>query len=286
MRFLVILLVLYTSTAYPLFWVSNRYTTPFWSGDTRITSGQITTFDAYLGYGTFNDGALSFNNVDFNLCFYQTIARGVFVELSLPMTALHIMKEISPTIHQTGGLCYENASLLLGWGINYDRIPFFDFIDCMIHTGCITPAHEPLKYAAQESFYGYTHWGIPIALDCALGMCGWITGGLHASVCFFDKPTVYHIEPYFKADHCVYGFSFWFGYSYTGATDDADSTILFPNTQHWQMHTLHYGIEYEFIQAEFPLHPRVGFYYNQPIAGTDALKRPNFGFTAGLDYTW
>lgn len=270
-------------TLYSFFWVPNRYNTPFWSGDTRITSSNINSWDGYLGRSYNTEASIDCTSIDAGLCMYQTIVHGFFGEISVPITS---MKLRSDTVMQAGGLSYSNCSLFAGWGINYDQLRLLDFIDCMIRIGVFTPAHKPLHEPFLE-LYGYHAWGFPIALDIALGLCEWITCGFHASGSFLANDTaIWHLQPYAKADHFAYGISAWFGYSYTGSAHDGEHPPFFSEPCSWHMHTLHYGLEYECIQAEFPIHPRIGCYLNQYIGGENTFKRTNFGITAGLDITW
>jgi hypothetical protein len=211
------------------------------------------------------------------LSWYQTVGAGFFFEATMPFMAL-----------KKNGLCYENCSILVGWGINHDMLPILDFVDFMLRAGVATPAHAPpLPELRIETAYGYPDWGIPVAGDLAIGIFNWMTIGMHASVCqFFTNPFVWHLQPYLKADHFLIGLSLFFGYSYTGAHHDAGSHLLFKELSSWDMHTLHYGIEYEFIQSYFPLHPRIGAYYNQHIGGENTASRSSAGITVGLDITW
>lgn len=273
--------------AHAFFWVPNRYTAPFWSGDTHITNHFINSCDVYIGSSYTNTKNNDYHTVDGILTWYQTIAAGFFCEATMPITTI-IVHEPSLLKPLDNGLCYENCSILAGWGINHDAVPILDFIDCMFRIGVTTPAHTPLlQESCLESLYGYPTWGIPLSSDLAIGLCNWMTFGFHMSICQFNKnPLVWHVQPYFKADHFLIGLSGWFGYSYTGATNDTGSQILFANKEVWHMHTLHYGLEYEFIQSYFPLHPRVGAYYNQCLSGIHTLLRSNVGITAGFDVTW
>jgi len=279
------LLCLYGTTQ-PFFWVPNRYTAPFWSGDTHITNSYIDSWDLYVGASFGSAAQENYNAVDLILSWYQTFGVGFFGEATMPLTTLKL-REASPLTPLKNGICYENCSLLLGWGINHDLLPILDFVDFMFRAGVATPAHTPpLPVLRIETAYGYPSWGIPVAGDLALGIFNWLTVGMHASVCqFFKNPLVWHFQPYFKTDHFLIGLSGWFGYSYTGAHHDAGSQLLFKSTT-WHMHTLHYGIEYEFIQSYFPIHPRIGAYYNQHISGDNAAARSSAGITVGLDITW
>jgi hypothetical protein len=283
-----IIIALVTSSAKGFFWVPNRYTAPFWSGDTHITQGNINSWDFMLG-GSYGCAAeASYNSVDMILSWYQTLSIGFFCDATMPLTKLDVHCAPIPLDSLENGICYENCSLLLGWGINHDMLPILDFVDFMIRTGIVTPAHmPPLPKLRIETVYGYPDWGIPVAGDLALGIFNWLTVGMHTSMCqFFGNPFVWHLQPYLKADHFLIGLSGWFGYSYTGAQQDTGSKCLFVGTADWSMHTLHYGIEYEFIQSYFPIHPRLGAYYNQHVGGNNAAARSNFGLTVGFDITW
>lgn len=282
---------LYASTK-PFFWVPNRYTAPFWSADTHITTPCIDSWDLYLGSSWGTSEYPTYGTTDLILAWYQTLAAGFFIEATMPLT--------STDPHDPGtnlfaplknGLCYENCTVLVGWGLNYDnheQLQIVDFIDIMVRIGFATPAHQPLLPSLRiETVYGYPAWGIPISLDGATGFFNWLTCGIHGSIVRFEEnPLVWQLQPYIKADHFLIGLSAWFGYSYTGATHDNGSKLLFTDITTWQMHALHYGIEYEFIQSYFPIHPRIGAYYNQYVGGSDTLQRSNFGVTVGLDINW
>lgn len=271
------------------FWVPTQYTTPYWSGDTHITNRSISSIDTYIGTSFFKNDTIDFTSTNAILSLYQTLSNGLFIETTIPTTAINFKTKKQPLIDQKGGLCYENSTLLIGWGINYDIIPYLDFIDLMIRSGFIAPAHAPLNPLVQmEPIYGYQKWGIPCSLDVSCGFCEWMLFGFHTSICYIPhNSTVWHIEPYFKADHLLRGFSFWIGYSYTGADSHRDtSSIFFTHKKNWHMHTMHYGIEFEIIQYEFPLHPRLGAYYNQYVGGINIFEQSHIGITAGLDIIW
>lgn len=269
-------------------WIPNRYTAPFWAGDTHITNHFIDSWDLYLGgsYGTEQENR--YTSIDTILSWYQTITAGFFCEATMPITTIKVKNPESPLQALENGVCYENCTVLLGWGINHDTLPILDFIDFMVRAGIATPAHVPILPAMRlETLYGYADWGFPVTCDLAAGLCNWMTFGLHTMVCqFHTDPLVWHIQPYCKADHFLIGLSLWFGYSYTGAQQDTGSRLLFPDAANWHMHTLHYGFEYEFIQSYFPLHPRLGIYYNQHVGGENSLHRSNYGVTVGLDISW
>ncbi len=270
------------------FWVPNRYTAPFWSHDTHITNHCIDSVDLYWGRSYATKKNPDYTTIDAILSWYQTIASGFFGEITMPITKIRVKNNTELLAGLNNGFCYENCTLLGGWGINHDDIPILDFVDCMIRLGVATPAHTPaLDEFKLETLYGYSEWGFPAALDLAIGICDWMTFGFHTSVCQFKpNPLIWHIQPYFKADHFLIGLSGYFGYSYTTGQNDSHSPLIFVGKENWSMHTLHYGFEYEFIQSYFPLHPRLGAYYNHSLGGTHSLLRSNIGVTLGLDVSW
>lgn len=282
------LISVYT-TILSFFWVPNRYTAPYWPCDTHITNHFIDSWDLYLGSSYGDSDFPQYTTVEFIGAWYQTMAAGFFIEATMPFSSIHPKKaDTSPLTPLKNGFCYQNCSIIVGWGLNHDTLPIIDFVDLMIRCGLVTPAHIPPLHAyAIETMYGYPQWGIPVSWDIALGYCNWMTFGFHASIIqFIDAALVWELNPFCKIDHFLAGLSAWFGYSYSGAHHDIGSKILFLGQDSWHMHTLHYGLEYEFIQSYFPLHPRLGFYFNQYIGGEHCMHRSNFGFTMGLDINW
>lgn len=277
------------NTMYGFFWVPNRYTAPYWSGDTHITNHFIDSWDIYLGSSYGDSDFPDYTTAEFIVAWYQTLTAGFFIEATMPLTRIHLDTDApNPLTSIKNGLCYQNCTLLAGWGLNHDKLPFIDFIDLMIRFGVATPAHRSLiSELALEAVYGHPHWGIPVSCDIAIGCFNWMTFGFHASLCqCIDEALVWELAPFCKIDHFLAGLSAWFGYSYSGAQHDTESKLLFINKSMWHMHTLHYGLEYEFIQSYFPLHPRLGFYFNQYVGGEYTLHRSNFGLTVGLDISW
>jgi hypothetical protein len=270
------------------FWVPNRYTASYWSECPYITNRCISSCEVFIDGGSISNDQVTFNSIDGILSCYQSFGNGFFVETTIPITSATIQFHKDPSIHQTGGVCYQNSTVLGGWGINYDALPYVDFIDCMIRTGCILPAHTPLNPMFTSEFvYGYQTWGMPFSFNMAFGLCEWMLFGLHTSICYIhNNDTVWEIQPYFKADHLVHGISFWIGYSYTRSHENSCNVLFLTDNHGWQMHTVHYGIELEFIQSEFPIHPRLSLYYNQCISGSYILKQNRGGITMSLDIVW
>lgn len=173
---------------------------------------------------------------------------------------------------------------------------------------------------------GYNgHVGIPLSFDMALGLYDWFTFGAHVGGQFFlkhdvharmkthadqngfiklasgkareDLGNLWDIGTYVKADHIFGGFSLMVGYNYTAqedttlAVEDTDVfTDLIVNSDEmlkkWRMHTVSVAAEYDFAQEGQCWNPKLGIFYNHPVAGKRIFNTNTIGGNAGLNITW
>lgn len=168
-------------------------------------------------------------------------------------------------------------------------------------------------------------YGAVIDADFAFGAFDWLTLGAHIDAVVFGshtrlariKTAPYQsgmiklakaqasIEPgtilqagtYFKADHFLRGLSILVGYTF--ASKDCDEikpcesekfSSAIANTdgalQSWKMHTLNFGIEYDFAQQYSYIGPRIGIFYNWVAGGKRIFTTNTAGGYLGLDMTW
>ncbi|TET06343.1 hypothetical protein E3J79_02305 [Candidatus Dependentiae bacterium] len=173
---------------------------------------------------------------------------------------------------------------------------------------------------------GYNgHIGIPLIFDASIGAFEWLTLGIHGNfIPFFDKTKwirmktdlnqcgfiklakgcatvkkgiIFDINTYIKADHFARGISFLIGYTYNKKYKDEltpkDICLFDPNIvntdqmlQEWEMHTIHFWAEYDFVTEEHKLAPRLALFYNWQIGGKRVLKTNMGGGTIGFDLAW
>lgn len=188
-------------------------------------------------------------------------------------------------------------------------------------TGHIKDIHNPFDLAT-----GYDgHWGVPVVFNTAFGLYEWLNIGAHLSaLMFLDKKqtvpiktnsqqngfiklartqsdiqhgTVWHAGAYAKADHVAHGLSFLGGYSFARQdrsyikpcrTDIFDTAIINSDeTLHgFTMHTVHFGLEYDFTKQESMFGPRIGISYDMQIGGTRIFKTSMIGGQLGIDISW
>jgi hypothetical protein len=223
------------------------------------------------------------------LDWYLTFTAGFFAEIQIAIRSIYI--SIADTVMQVPLIdtsMMSNNIALWGWGINYDAIPILDFIDCMVRIGVLTPASMGSPLLPDSN--GYTSWGIPLAVDCAIGLYEWMTLGVHGSTIVLlamHRPIIFHIAPYFKADHVVRGLSVWLGYAYTGETESSIAASIMTHTyRFWDMHTVQVGLEYECIQEACIVHPRIGIFYNHVLGGINSHGTNMVGGSLSIDFIW
>lgn len=173
---------------------------------------------------------------------------------------------------------------------------------------------------------GYNgHVGVPVSFDMALGLYDWFTWGAHVGGQFFlkkdgnfrmkthadqngfiklargkareDLGNLWDIGTFLKADHIAGGFSLMVGYNYSAQEDttlDVEDTTVFTNSivngdellKKWRMHTVNVAAEYDFAQEGQSWNPKIGIFYNHPIAGKRIFNTNTIGGNAGLNITW
>jgi hypothetical protein len=144
-----------------------------------------------------------------------------------------------------------DASLQIGWTLNYQETTVIDFLDLTIKSGYLFASSA--KQNPNIIFdipLGYNgHAAVPLSFDAALGTYDWLTIGGHIGALFFfngtqdfrvktnqyqsgfiklaqdncvknEKGNIWEIGAYLKADHVVRGFSLLFGYGYVTEQKD------------------------------------------------------------------
>lgn len=173
---------------------------------------------------------------------------------------------------------------------------------------------------------GYNgHPGIMLEFDMALGMYEWFTWGAHVGGTLFFKEPIYmrvqtsnlqngaimlaagamredlgnlwNVGTYAKADHIAGGLSLLFGYTYTAqeqSTLAPYDTTMFPNTAgisnsmlgKWVMQSIHVAGDYDFSQEGRWFNPRIGIFYDRPVAGKRIYNTDMIGGLLGANITW
>lgn len=179
------------------------------------------------------------------------------------------------------------------------------------------PFDLPLGY---DGFYG-----MPIKFDCSFGYWEWFTGGAHIGALFLfdsrrciamktaqsqnglialtsgkasvDPGTFWDIAAYAKADHIFRGLSLLVGYCFTLKEGDCikpyTTTIFDPvivnsdqQFKRWQMHVIHWFLEYDFSHQPSDIGPRIGFFYNWVIGGKRIFDTTMAVASLGIDVEW
>ncbi len=179
------------------------------------------------------------------------------------------------------------------------------------------PFDLPLGY---DGFYG-----MPLKFDCSMGYWEWLTCGAHIGALFLfdrsrciamktahdqngfifltsgkalvDPGTIWDIAAYTKADHIFRGLSLLVGYCFTLKERDCikpDTTNIFipeivnsdQRFRSWQMHVIHWFLEYDFAHEPSDIGPRIGFFYNWIIGGKRIFDTTMAVASVGIDIEW
>jgi len=173
---------------------------------------------------------------------------------------------------------------------------------------------------------GYNgHPGIMLEFDMALGMYEWFTWGAHVGGTLFFKEPIYmrvqtnnqqngyimlaagamkedlgnlwNVGTYAKADHIAGGLSLMFGYTYTAqekTTLAPYDTAIFPTASvnnnsmlgKWVMQSIHVAGDYDFSQEGRWFNPKIGIFYDRPVAGKRIFNTDMIGGLLGANITW
>lgn len=112
-----------------------------------------------------------------------------------------------------------------------------------------------------------------------------------------SKGTQWQAGGYIKFDHFARGLSFLFGYSFANQNGDeinpCDPEKFSPAIassdamiQGWKMHTLCFGLEYDFAKKGSQFSPRIGINYNYIAGGKQIFLTNTGGGFFGLDIAW
>lgn len=179
------------------------------------------------------------------------------------------------------------------------------------------PFDLPLGY---DGFYG-----LPFKFDCSMGYWEWVTCGAHIGALFLfdrkktialktsseqngfititqgdakiDPGTIWDIAAYVKADHFFRGLSLIVGYCYTLKDSDCIepvNTAIFPKMivnsdqqfRSWQMHVIHWFLEYDFARQDSQFGPRLGLFYNWIVGGIRIFDTNMTVASLGIDISW
>ena len=207
---------------------------------------------------------------------------------------------------------------------NLKSIDFFDTtikVGYSIPTGDKANRGEAFSIAA-----GYDgHVGVPVSFDFAIGFLDWVSWGAHVGGQFFLKQHTdlrmkthadqngfiklalgsgtrtlgnqWDIGTFLKADHLAAGFSF--GIAYTYAAQEAttivpDDLVTFNSAivngdeqlQAWNQHIIHLSADYDFAKEGRCINPRIGLFYNRPVAGKRIFATDTIGGNVGVNITW
>jgi len=233
------------------------------------------------------------------------------------------------------GLCIGNCKeaglsdiqLLGGWSYNYENTEFIDFLDFTIALGINIPTGKiaPASASFCLSLGNDGHVGVPFIAMISVGLFDWLTLGLNGETIWFkdktrlvamktaieqqgwiklasgyanvDKGTIWRINPYFKFDHLIGGFSFIIGFSH----DHANQTHLAPcNTdtfkyaivnsdesyKSWNMSSFHFVFEFDFASFKHSWAPHLAFTIDKSMCGKRVFDSAIFGAYITCDIEW
>lgn len=172
---------------------------------------------------------------------------------------------------------------------------------------------------------GYNgHYGIPVKFDISIGYWEWLTLGCHIGSLFLlekkdtvhmssvadttsyfplligsasiDPGTIWELSAYAKADHFWRGLSLLYGYTFTQEDRSTlepenfaqfDPIIVNNNAtlKGWDMHAMHFNIEWDFATTPQSIGPRLGLFYNLIIGGKRIYNTAITDSYGGIDVT-
>lgn len=173
---------------------------------------------------------------------------------------------------------------------------------------------------------GYNgHYGFPLNISVAFGLYEWFTFGGHLMALPFkhrteellmktsvaqngfiklakgcaevDHGSLWQAGLYVKADHAIRTLSLLFGYSYSSERKSTlhplDTKIFEPSVVNsdsmllgWNMHTIHFIAEFDFLKECSFWGPRFGLFGNFIVGGKRIFNTNMAGGTLGIDLVW
>lgn len=117
---------------------------------------------------------------------------------------------------------------------------------------------------------------------------------------------IWQASAYLKADHVIKGFSFLFGYTFVNKNNDQvipcnnhfspcslnnaffSNCVVSTDPQFfgWNMHTLHFMVEYDFTKSSDCVGPRIGLFIQKQVGGKRVFATNLYGGNLGLDFSW
>jgi len=132
-------------------------------------------------------------------------------------------------------------------------------------------------------------------MKTAIEQQGWIK--LASGYANVDKGTIWRINPYFKFDHLIGGFSFIIGFSH----DHANQTHLAPcdtdtfkyaivnsdeSYKSWNMSSFHFVFEFDFASFKHSWAPHLAFTIDKSMCGKRVFDSAIFGAYITCDIEW
>lgn len=117
---------------------------------------------------------------------------------------------------------------------------------------------------------------------------------------------IWQASAYVKADHVIKGLSFLFGYTFVNKNADQVtpsnnhfspcslnnaffSTCTVATDQQffgWNMHTLHFMVEYDFTKPSHRVGPRLGAFIQKQLGGKRVFATNLYGGNFGIEFSW
>jgi len=216
-----------------------------------------------------------------------------------------------------------DLSILFGWTNNHQDTKFLDFVDTALQIGVLLPTSKKKDLCNAFALpLGYDgHFGLPLVFDLAIGLYEWLTLDAHLDLLFLFNHTKEmrlrtskeqngfiklalgsaKVKPGIRAraglgitaDHFAGGLSAGAAYSYAYKGNDLvtpcdscfDAFIASDDEmfRYWNMHTLHFKVEYDWTKEGMRIGPRFGLFYNWCMRGKRIFKTNTGGAHFGID---
>jgi hypothetical protein len=216
-----------------------------------------------------------------------------------------------------------DLSALVGWAWNNEETEELDFIDTTLKAGFLLPTgknkDQNLVFSLPTGYDG--HAAVALSGAVSLGAFEWLTVGCSVDTLLFFRRTktirlktapqqsgfiklglgraivqpgtLFNAGCFAKADHCLKGFSFLVGYTFSQQND----TVVCPCSaslsasiassdemlKFWNMHTLHLNVEYDFAKENARTGWRMAFFYNPVLGGKRIFRTYVVSGTLGVD---
>jgi len=236
----------------------------------------------------------------------QNLTHGLFLQLHVPFRSLHIKNirwnDPLTDTHSCDRITswsergIADVSAYIGWTRNYQDTEKIDFVDMTGKIGVIAGGKSDSSFPFDIPIGYNGHTAASLGADLSIGAYQWVTIGWHLRTLLFapakKRPLCIEVRPgtiievgsYGKADHIIRGLSLLVGYSAVYKRQDSAPYPIACDV--WNMHTLHYLIEYDFSKEGRILCPRLSLYCDEQVSGKNVFKVNMTGLGLGIEIAW